>query len=79
MYNVLTKVKLEVFVLNLDQSIDAVPEIEDYFIEITNPKEIEVHVKQAQTLNPVFEKTCIPGDWCFEHEKQDQSIGRAVC
>ena len=56
MYNVLTKLKLEVFVLNLDQSIDAVPEIEDYFIEITNPKEIEVHVKQAQTLNPVFEK-----------------------
>ena len=56
MNNVLTKLKLEVFVLNLDQSIDAVPEIEDYFIEITNPKEIEVHVKQAQTLNPVFEK-----------------------
>ena len=56
MNNVLTKLKLEVFVLNLDQPIDAVPEIEDYFIEITNPKEIEVHVKQAQTLNPVFEK-----------------------
>ena len=56
MNNVLTKLKLEVFVLNLDQPIDAVPEIEDYFIEITNPKEIEVHVKQAQILNPVFEK-----------------------
>lgn len=56
MNNVLTKLKLEVFVLNLDQPIDAVPEIEDYFIEITNPKEIEVHVKQAQTLNSVFEK-----------------------
>ena len=56
MNNVLTKLKLEVFVLNLDQPIDAVPEIEDYFIEITNPKEIEVQVKQAQTLNPVFEK-----------------------
>ena len=56
MNNVLTKLKLEVFVLNLDQPIDAVPEIEDYFIEITNPKEIEVHVKQTQTLNPVFEK-----------------------
>ena len=54
MNNVLTKLKLEVFVLNLDQPINAVPEIENYFIEIANPKEIEVHVKQAQTLNPVF-------------------------
>ena len=54
MNNILTKLKQEVFVLNLDQAIDAVPEIENYFIEITKPKEIEVHVKQAQTLNPVF-------------------------
>ena len=38
----------------MDQPIDAVPEIENYFIEIANPKEIEVHVKQTQTLNPVF-------------------------
>ena len=55
MNNILTKVKQEVFVLNLDQAIDAIPEIENYFIEIINPKEIEVHVKQTQTLNPVFE------------------------
>jgi len=56
MNNVLTKVKQEVFVLNLDRQIDEIPEIENYFIEITNPKEIEVHVKQAQTLNALFEK-----------------------
>ena len=56
MNNVLAKLKQEVFVLNLDRSIDVIPEIENYLIEITNPKEIEVHVKQAQTLNPVFNK-----------------------
>ena len=36
--------------------IDVIPEVENYLIEITNPKEIEIHVKQVQTLNPVFEK-----------------------
>ena len=30
--------------------------IENYRVEIMNPKEIEVYVQQAQTLNPVFEK-----------------------
>jgi ABC-2 type transport system ATP-binding protein len=61
MVNVLTKVKQEVFVLNLDRQIDETPIIENYFIEITNPKEIEVHVKQTQTLNPVFEKLASKG------------------
>ena len=61
MNNILTKLKQEVFVLNLDQAIDAVPEIEDYFIEINNPKEIEIHVRQAQTLNPVFAKLASKG------------------
>ena len=56
MKNVLTKLKQEIFVLNLDTHIDKSLEIENYLIEITNPKEIEVHVKQAQTLNPLFEK-----------------------
>jgi len=56
MSNVLAKLKQEVFVLNLDRPIDVIPEIENYFIEITNPKEIEIHVKQAQTLNSVFNK-----------------------
>ena len=56
MNNVLAKLKQEVFVLNLDKHIDVIPEVENYLIEITNPKEIEVHVKQAQTLNSVFEK-----------------------
>jgi len=61
MNNILTKVKQEVFVLNLDQAIDAIPEIENYLIEIINPKEIEIHVRQAQTLNPVFEKLASKG------------------
>ena len=61
MNNILTKLTQEVFVLNLDQAIDAVPEIEDYFIEINNPKEIEIHVRQAQTLNPVFAKLASKG------------------
>ena len=56
MSNVLAKLKQEVFVLNLDRPIDVIPEIENYFIEITNPKEIEIHVKQAQTLKSVFNK-----------------------
>jgi len=56
MNNVLTKLKQEVFVLNLDRHIDGIIEIENYLIEITNPKEIEIHVKQTQTLNPLFEK-----------------------
>ena len=61
MNNILTKLKQEVFVLNLDQAIDTKLEIEDYLIEIINPKEIEVHVRQAQTLNPVFEKLASKG------------------
>ena len=61
MNNILTKLTQEVFVLNLDQAIDAVPDIEDYFIEINNPKEIEIHVRQAQTLNPVFAKLASKG------------------
>ena len=56
MKNVLTKLEQEIFVLNLDRHIDGNIDIENYLIEITSPKEIEVHVKQAQTLNPLFEK-----------------------
>ena len=56
MINVLTKLKNEVFVLNLDKPITGIPVIENYYIESTNPKEIEVRVKQEQTLNPVFAK-----------------------
>jgi len=61
MKNVLTKLKQEIFVLNLDRHIEGNLEIANYLIEVTNPKEMEVHVKQAQTLNPLFEKLASMG------------------
>ena len=92
MKNVLTKLKQEIFVLNLDTHIDKSLEIENYLIEITNPKEIEVHVKQAQTLNPLFEKLASLGigvlsmrnktnrleELFVELTKTDSSIGATI-
>ena len=92
MKNVLTKLKQEIFVLNLDRHIDGNIDIENYLIEITSPKEIEVHVKQAQTLNPLFEKLASLGigvlsmrnktnrleELFVELTKTDSSIGATI-
>ena len=92
MKNVLTKLEQEIFVLNLDRHIDGNIDIENYLIEITSPKEIEVHVKQAQTLNPLFEKLASLGigvlsmrnktnrleELFVELTKTDSSIGATI-
>ncbi len=54
MLNVLGKLKKEVFVLNVDSSIDIAPEIPGYETSLRSPREIEVSVSQSQGVNEIF-------------------------
>ena len=46
--------KKEVFVLNVDSSIDIAPEIPGYETSLRSPREIEVSVSQSQGVNEIF-------------------------
>jgi ABC-2 type transport system ATP-binding protein len=54
MPNVLSKLKIEVFILNIKDPLQKPPIINGYMTKLNKPKEIEVHVKQGQSLNDVF-------------------------
>ena len=54
MLNVLGKLKKEVFVLNVDRSIDVAPKIPGYETSLRSPQEIEVSVSQSQGINDIF-------------------------
>jgi len=54
MLNVLGKLKKEVFVLNVDCSIDVAPKIPGYEVSLRSPREIEVCVSQSQGINDIF-------------------------
>ena len=54
MSNVLSKLKVEIFILNIDNPLEQLPTIKGYKSKLNKPKEIEVHVKQGQSLNDVF-------------------------
>ena len=54
MLNVLGKLKKEVFVLNIDGSIDVAPKIPGYETSLRSPREIEVSVSQSQGVNDIF-------------------------
>ena len=54
MHNVLSKLKIEVFILNIKDPLQKPPIINGYMTKLNKPKEIEVHVKQGQSLNDVF-------------------------
>jgi ABC-2 type transport system ATP-binding protein len=54
MLNVLKKLKKEVFVLNVSQSLTEVPIIKGYETSLKSPQEIEVSILQSQGINEVF-------------------------
>jgi len=54
MLNVLGKLKQEVFVLNVEDSIDFAPKIPGYETSLRSPREIEVSVSQSQGVNDIF-------------------------
>ena len=54
MLNVLGKLKKEVFVLNVNDSIDFAPKIPGYETSLRSPREIEVSVSQSQGVNDIF-------------------------
>ena len=54
MSNVLSKLKVEIFILNIQNPLEQSPTIKGYKSQLNKPKEIEVHVKQGQSLNDVF-------------------------
>ena len=54
MSNVLSKLKVEIFILNIENPVEQSPTIKGYKSQLNKPKEIEVHVKQGQSLNDVF-------------------------
>jgi ABC-2 type transport system ATP-binding protein len=54
MSNVLSKLKVEVFILNINNPLEKTPVINDYKAKLNKPKEIEIVVKQEQNLNDVF-------------------------
>ena len=54
MLNVLKKLKKEVFVLNVSQSLSEAPIIKGYETSLKSPQEIEVSILQSQGINEVF-------------------------
>ncbi len=54
MLNVLGKLKKEVFILNLENSLDVAPKIPGYETSLRSPREIEVSVTQSQGVNDIF-------------------------
>ena len=54
MSNVLSKLKVEIFILNIENPLEKPPVINGYKAKLNKPKEIEIHVKQEQNLNDVF-------------------------
>lgn len=54
MSNVLSKLKVEIFILNIENPLENPPVINGYKAKLNKPKEIEIHVKQEQNLNDVF-------------------------
>ena len=54
MLNVLKKLKKEVFVLNVSESLSEAPIIKGYETSLKSPQEIEVSILQSQGINEVF-------------------------
>ena len=54
MSNVLSKLKIEIFILNIKNPLEKSPIINAYKAKLNKPQEIEIHVKQGQSLNDVF-------------------------
>ena len=54
MLNVLKKLKKEVFVFNVSQSLSEAPIIKGYETSLKSPQEIEVSILQSQGINEVF-------------------------
>jgi ABC-2 type transport system ATP-binding protein len=54
MKNVIGKLQLEVFVLTLQEPLQAAPQLNGYAVKLRNEHEIEVEVMKGQGLNDVF-------------------------
>ena len=54
MVNVVRKLKREVFVLTLEESLRRAPDLPGYQVQLRNEHEIEVEVEQHQGLNALF-------------------------
>ena len=54
MVNVVRKLKREVFVLTLEESLKRAPDLPGYQVQLRNEHEIEVEVEQEQGLNALF-------------------------
>ncbi len=55
MVNVVRKLKREVFVLTLEESLQRAPDLPGYQVQLRNEHEIEVEVEQEQGLNALFQ------------------------
>ena len=55
MVNVVRKLKREVFVLTLEESLRRAPDLPGYQVQLRNEHEIEVEVEQEQGLNALFQ------------------------
>jgi ABC-2 type transport system ATP-binding protein len=54
MSNVLRKLAVETFVLNLDQEVASVPEVPGYVIRSVDPTTVEVDVDSRRGINDLF-------------------------
>ena len=54
MVNVVRKLKREVFVLTLEESLERAPDLPGYQVQLRNEHEIEVEVEHEQGLNALF-------------------------
>jgi ABC-2 type transport system ATP-binding protein len=54
MSNVLRKLSVETFVLNLQEEVDSIPEVPGYELRLTDPTTIEVDVESRRGINDLF-------------------------
>lgn len=54
MSNVLRKLSVETFVLNLQDEVDSIPEVPGYQLRLTDPTTIEVDVESRRGINDLF-------------------------
>ncbi len=54
MSNVLRKLSVETFVLNLQDEVDSIPEVPGYNLRLTDPTTIEVDVESRRGINDLF-------------------------
>ncbi len=72
MSSLLRRLNTEVFVLNLRETLNAVPDFSGYPVTLVDPNTLEVEISREQSLNDILHAPDADGDPRREHAQQGQ-------